>query len=137
MWQREVLGFTYDQIAANLGVDKSTVQRTVQLFLNNGSVCKHPYPKEKAFRKLTQPAQLFILRLVVDNPAMYLDEIQRQLETMLMLEVSLSTIYRFLHDNGFTRKKLQKVALQQDKFLIEQYISDVSIYSRDIIVFCG
>ena len=90
VWQREALGFTYDQIAANLGVDKSTVQRTVQLFLNNGSVCKRPYPKEKAFQKLTQLAQLFILRLVVDNPAMYLDEIQKQLETMLMLEVSLS-----------------------------------------------
>ena len=135
VWQREALGFTYDQIAANLGVDKSTVQRTVQLFLNTGSVCKRPYPKEKAFRKLTQPAQLFILRLVVDNPGMYLDEIQRQLKTMLMLEVSLSTICRFLHDNGFTRKKLQKVALQQDKFLREQYISDVSVYSRDMIVF--
>ena len=67
--------------------------------------------------------------------AMYLDEIQRQLETMLMLEVSLSTICRCLHDNGFTRKKLQKEALQQDKFLREQYISDVSVYSRDMIVF--
>ena len=66
---------------------------------------------------------------------MYLDEIQRQLKTMLMLEVSLSTICRFLHDNGFTWKKLQKVALQQDKSLREQYISDVSLYSRDMIVF--
>ena len=70
VWHREILGFTYDQIAANLGVDKSTVQRTVQLFLSNGSVCKRPYPKEKTFRKLTQPAELFILRLVVDNPTM-------------------------------------------------------------------
>ena len=66
---------------------------------------------------------------------MYLDEIQRQLETMLMLEVSLSTICRFLRDNGFTQKKLQKVALQQDKFLREQYISDVYVYSTDMIVF--
>lgn len=135
MWQREALGCKYDQIAANLGVDKSTVQRTVQLFLQSGSVSKRPYPKEKAFRKLTVPAQLFILNLVVDNPGMYLDEIQKQLETTLMLEVSLSTICRFLRDSGFTRKKLQKVALQQDKFLREQYISDVSVYSKDMLVF--
>ena len=73
------MGFTNDQIAANLGVDKSTVQRTLQLFLNTGSVCKRPYPKERAFWKLTQPTQLFILRLIVDKSAMYLDEIQRQL----------------------------------------------------------
>ena len=135
MWQREALGQTYDQIASNLAVDKSTVQRTVQLFLNSGSVCKRPYPKERAFRKLTLPAQLFVLHLVVDNPAMYLDEIQKQLETVLMLEVSVSTICRFLHGNGFTRKKLQKVALQQDKFLREQYISDVSVYLRHMLVF--
>ena len=52
-----------------------------------------------------------------------------------MLEVSLSTICRFLRDGGFTRKKLQKVALQQDKFLREQYILDVSVYSKDMLVF--
>ena len=130
VWQREALGCTYDQIASNLGVDKSTVQRTVQLFLASGSVSKRPYPKEKAFRKLTQPAQLFVLNLVVDNPAMYLDEVQKRLQTTLMLEVSLSTICRFLRDSGFTRKKLQKVALQQDKFLREQYISDVCVFQR-------
>ena len=74
MWQREALGFTYDQIAANLGVDKSTAQRTVQLFLNTDSVCKCLHPKKKAFWKLIQPVQLFILRLVVNNPVMYLDK---------------------------------------------------------------
>ena len=37
--------------------------------------------------------------------------------------------------NGFIRKKLQKVALQQDRFLREQYISDVSVYSKDMLVF--
>ena len=135
VWQREALGHTYDQIASNLGVDKSTVQRTVQLFLNSGNVCKRPYPKERAFRKLTLPAQLFVLNLVVGNPAMYLDEVQKQLKTVLMLEVSVSTICRFLHGNGFTRKKLQRVALQQDKLLREEYISDVSVYSRDMLVF--
>ena len=76
VWQKRCTRIYYDQIATNLGVDKFTVQRAVQLFLNTGSVCKYLYPKEKAFWRLTQPAQLFILSLVVDNPAMYMDEIQ-------------------------------------------------------------
>ena len=97
VWQREALGYTYDQITTNLGVDKSTVQRTVQLFFNSGSVCKRPYPKEKTHRKLTQRVQLFILNLIMSDPAMYLDEIQKQVEMILMLEVSVSTICRFLH----------------------------------------
>ena len=105
VWQREALGHTYDQIASNLTVDISTVQRTVQLFLNSGSVCKRPYHKERAFRKLTLPAEHFVLHLVVDNPAIYLDEVSKP---VLMLEVSVSTICRFLHGNGFTQRSCKK-----------------------------
>ena len=38
---------------------------------------KNPYPKERAVRKLILPAQLLVLQLVMDQPAHYLDEIQR------------------------------------------------------------
>ena len=58
---------------------------------------------------------------------------QKQLGTYtLMLEVSLSTICRCLQDTGFTWKRLQKLALQRDKL---QYISDVCVYSRVMMVF--
>ena len=57
IWQREALGLTYSQIAANLGVDKSTVQRTVTLFKSTGSLKKRPYPKEKVRRKLSSLAE--------------------------------------------------------------------------------
>ena len=76
VWQREGLGFTYDDVAKNLCVDKSTVKRIVDRFNLSGSVSKNPYPKERAARKLILPAQLLILQLVMDQPAHYLDEIQ-------------------------------------------------------------
>ena len=68
VWQRQALGYTYQKVAENLGVDKSTVYRTLQLFESSGSVEKRKYPKENAFRKLTTPAQLLILYLVVEKP---------------------------------------------------------------------
>ena len=40
IWQREALGLTYSQIADNLGVDKSAVQKTVALFTSTGSLEK-------------------------------------------------------------------------------------------------
>lgn len=49
-------GCTNYQIAKNLGVDRSTVARTVELFLTTGSVSKKAYPEERAFSKLTDPA---------------------------------------------------------------------------------
>ena len=132
VWQREALGYTYEQISKNLGVDTSTVQRTVALFNATGSVQKRAYPKERAFRKLTPIAQLFILNLVLEKPGIYLHEIQRELEASLL---SLSTLCTFLHKSGFTHKKLRTVALQQDRMLREQFSSEVSVFNTEMFVF--
>lgn len=135
IWQREGLGYTYGKISVNLGVDASTVQRTVTLFKNTGSVHKRPYPKDKAARKLTPIAQLFILNLVVQKPGIYLHEIQKELQVTLLLEVSSSTQCKFLHTSGFTHKKLRTVALQQDKHLRERFSAEVSVYKTDMFIF--
>ena len=37
--------------------------------------------------------------------------------------------------NGFTRQKLQITAIQRDEFLRQQYVSDVSIYNPEMLVF--
>ena len=124
VWQSEPLGCSYNTIAQNLNVDKSTVCRTILLFYSTGTVSKNDYPKESAARKLFNPAQLFILHLVIKQPGIYLYEIQSELSDLLGIEVSISTIFRFLHENGFTRQKLQITAVQRDESLRQQYVSD-------------
>jgi len=79
VWQCEALGCTHARVDENFGVDRSMVSRTLQLFHTIGSICKKLYPKEKAFRKLTTPAQLLVLNLVVMKPGTYLQEIQDEL----------------------------------------------------------
>ena len=86
------LGINYIHAAESLGVDRSAISRTLHLFHTAGSVCKKKYSKEKAFRKLSTPAQLLILGLVVKKPGIYLHEIQEDLHNMLLLDVDLSTI---------------------------------------------
>ena len=54
---------------------------------------------------------------------MYLHEIRQELEEMLFVNVSLSTIFQRLHN----------IALQRDAFARELYVSEVSVYSSDII----
>ena len=134
VWQREALEYTYNAITRNLGVDSSTVARTLELFNTSGSVSKRPYPKGRAFQKLTVPVQLLILHLAVQRPGIYLHEIQ-ELSEFLLLDISLSSICRFLHHSGFTRQRLRTVALQRDAFLREQYISDISVYSPEMFIF--
>ena len=81
------------------------------------------------------PAQLLIIHFCLEKPGIYLHEIQKELEYILFLEVSLSTICRFLHNSKFTRQKLRTTALQQDEFLRLQFRSDVSVYSPEMLVF--
>ena len=132
VWQSELLGYSQQTIAQNLGVDQSTVSRTLRLFFTTGSVCKKRYPKERAFRKLTTPCQLFIYHLVLERPGIYLLEIQRELLDLMLVDVNIATICRFLCHAGFSRQKLRHVALQQDAFLREQYVMDVSVYNENI-----
>ena len=130
------LGFmTTSGVARNLGVDKATVCRTMALFHATGHVRKKPYPTEKANRKLTIPGQLLVMQLVLDNPGIYLHEIQDKLAEVLMLEVSIATIFRCLKANGFTRQKLRTTAIQQDEYLRQQYVQDISVYSSDMLIF--
>ena len=64
LWQREALGLSYQQISGNIGVDKSTGQRTIKLYNSTGSLQKRAYPKDKASRKLTSCAQFFVLNFL-------------------------------------------------------------------------
>ena len=116
IWQREAVGNSYEEVARSLCVDKATVWRTVALFHSTGKVSKKPYPKEKAHKKLTAPAQT-------------------KLQQTLLVDVSISTICRFLQNSGFTRQKLQITALQRDEFLRQKYRLDMSVYSPEMLVF--
>ena len=135
VWQREALGLCQREVARNLCVDRSTVSRIVCLFHATGTVSKKKYPSENAFRKLTDPAQLLILHLVVNKPGIYLHEIQRELLLMLMVEVNISTICRFLQANGFSHQKLIQVALQRDDYFRQRYMFDASLYQPEMLLF--
>ena len=70
VYEREALGLTYDSIGTNLHVDPSTVHRTVEIFLNTGTVEKM-YNVDNLPCKLNNVMQLIILQLVLDRPGIY------------------------------------------------------------------
>ena len=135
IWQRVVLNFKYETIASNLNVDKATVWRIVKLFNQTGHVNKRAYPRKQCFRKLTEPLELMILHSVLSSPGVYLREIQNELWEITGAEVSASYICGFLHRVGFSRQRIRYVALQRDNRLRSQFISDISIYSQDMLIF--
>ena len=103
-------------------------------FKLTGNVSKKPYPMQRAARKLILLAQLLILQLVMDQPAHYLDEIQRELRRLLLIDVDISTICQFLQKCGFTHQKLCTVALQRDQLLRQQFTCGMSVYTTDMFI---
>lgn len=71
VWQREVLGYKYDQIAVNLNVHPSTVFRVTKLFSTSGSVDHKPYLRDKLFRSFTPTVELILLHIVLQKPGIY------------------------------------------------------------------
>ena len=135
VWQSEGLGFLPKDIALNLNIDVSTVRRVLLIFQTTGDICKRIYPSERAYRKITEPVQLYILYLILSRPGVYLREIVRDLSTVLGLDVTESAICKFLKKIGFSRQKLALYALQRDETLRQQYVTDVTIYPRETLIF--
>ena len=123
------MDFELLHIASNLNVSVSTVCRTIALFLRTGSVLPQKRSCRKNFR-FTEEQELYIIGLIFEYPAMYLDEIVREIANFLEVEVSLSTVCRLLKRYGITRKKIRQVAQQRCYVLRGMYIAH--IYNFDI-----
>lgn len=135
VWQRKVQQLKLVEIAANLSVDTSTVQRIVSKFDATGQVSKKTYSSKNAILKLSKPVQLTVLQLVLAKPDIYLWQIKQELKFFFDLDVCASSICKLLRKSNFSRKKLQLVAAQQDIEIRTQYTSDVSVYSQHNLIF--
>ena len=93
VYQVKALGKSYQEVAENLNVDKSTVSRIVALYESSSDVTPKRYPPNSGTSILTEVDKFIILELVIDRPGIYLREIQRELEEQTGTTVDSSTIY--------------------------------------------
>ena len=137
VWQKYyTLGCTHNAIATNLNIDVSTVRRTLNIYSTTGTVSKKPYyPADRAFRKINEPVQLFILHLLLQKPGIYLREITAEVKCTLGLDITECAVCKFLSEVGFTRQRLATYALQRDEDLRRQFVTDVSLYAQDTLIF--
>ena len=137
IYQRYGLELSYRKIGENLNVDPATVCRIVTAFDRTGSVKKAQYPKGQShyLQKVTDVDKFVLIEAVVEQPGIYLHELQQHLLHETGTQLSLSSICNFLHHNGFTRQKLARVALQRSDRLRSQYLENISIFKADMLVF--
>ena len=125
IWQKEVLKLTDKEVAANLCISPSTVQRIIKLFKTTGGISKRSYRSEQAHRSITKPVEFFIVDLLLEKPGIYLREVQFELETQLGLAVSAGCLCKSLHKVVFTHQRLSKYAIQRSDCLRARFTQDV------------
>ena len=130
VYQRKVLDYSVRLVAENLGVSPAIEK----LFDRNqhsveARVSRRPHNHAKKF---TPNDEFLILQLAIDTPGIQLHEIQIELPCSTGTCVITS---RLLYKSGFTRKKLQTVALQRSEELRQKFVQEMTVYNRDMFAF--
>ena len=102
------------KISRLLCLSERTVQRYLTLFRRTGDV----KPKERKNgppKLLGEVEQVILLRLIIQNPGIYLREIQVRFHLAYGMRVSAATICRTLKFMGCTRQRMRHVAIQQSE----------------------
>ena len=109
---------SFRRISANLSISTGTVHNVLKRFEETGGVAAQGQKERPDIRKLTSTEELFIVGLVLESPALQLQEVCKAVQELSGVAVSPSTVCRLLKKHGFTRKKMHYVALQRLWILI-------------------
>ena len=121
------------EISQCLSVSQSSVYRYIELFQRTGDVKPRSY-RHGPPKLLGDLEQLVLLRLILNNPGIYLGELQARLLTKFGVTVDISTICRTLKFMGCTRQVIQRVALQCSDEQRAKFIAEVSRYDPSMLL---
>ena len=124
---------SYEEVSELLFISEQSIRRYVNLFHMTGNVeptkQRHGPP-----RLLNDFEQTLLIQLIVNSPSIYLSEVQARLYDATGTTVHESTIRRTIHYLGFTRKKIEHIAYQRSNTLRAEFMSDISIFDPNMIV---
>ena len=111
IWQIIGMSLTYRKVAQNLNVAVGTVHNVLRRFQATGEL-EPTKPNRSNTRKLSNNQELLLVGLFLDNPGLYLGEVCREVADITGTQISCSTVCCILCRHGFSRKKIQQVALE-------------------------
>lgn len=128
VWQKIGMELTYREIAKNLNVSVGTAYNVYKRFVETGEVT--PVRPNREQRKLLSENEIHVvIGLLLDNCSLYLGEICKKLEEETGIIVSAPSLCRIIHSHGFTRKKIQQVALQRSLETRAKFMAEVQFHN--------
>ena len=133
VWLHHYKEYSKGDIADLLYIHVTTVRRIVAHFDTHGDVAPVTYKHGPACM-LGRQEEDTIIELLLDSPAMYLDELQRELHQHTGTWTSISTIFRTIRRLGFTRKMLRHVAMQRSDDKRAEFMEEMKYINANMIV---
>lgn len=111
VWMR--LGLSFRGIAFRLQIGLGTTYRIYKRFVCTGELSARKRSSRPQCRKLDEYHELYIIGILMENPSLYLSEIICQMVyTATGIKISGPTVCRIVRKNGYTRKKIRRIARQ-------------------------
>ena len=134
VWQHMTLELPFRSIAKNLSMSVGTAYNIFKRFQDTGEVDPKPATRRESLRKLDSHHRLYVIGLIITSPDLHLSELVSKVYETTGIIVHVSTICRLLAEHGFTRKKIQHVALQRRMELRAAFMASVYMFSKDMFV---
>ena len=134
VWQRIALELPFRTVARNLNLSVGTAYNIFKRFQDTGEVDPRPATRRESLCKLDSHHKLYVIGLIIASPDLHLSELVSKVYETTGTTVHVSTICRLLADHGFTRKRIQHVALQRTMELRAAFMASVYLFSKDMFV---
>ena len=134
IWQRIAQDLPFRTIASNLCIAVGTAHNIFERFQATGEVDPKPATRRDSLQKLNSHHRLYVVGLVLASPDLRLKEIVDKVVEITGVSADISTICRLLAQHGFTRKKLQHVALQRTMEHRSFFMASVYTFPTEMFV---
>ena len=114
-------------------MSERSVWRYVKLFENTGDV-EPVSQRHGPLRLLGSYEQLTLLRLILEQPGIFLHELQHKLTVHFGVQVSAPTICRTLKHMGCSRQVIRHIAIQRSDMMRAKFMGEVSIYDPAMFI---
>ena len=124
---------TPEEISRHLCISERSARRYIDQFEQTGDI--EPKSHHHGPPKLLEDfGQLVLLRLILQNPGIYLHEIQAELLTLYGVSVACSTLCKTLRFMGCSRQVIKHISVHRSDELRAKFMAEISIYDPCMII---
>lgn len=135
VWQRIGMGLSFREIASNINVSLGSAYGIFKRFVDTGDIAATKIDKRPCIRKLDRNAELMVIGIILNNPRVQLAELCAEINHTMHIIVSPATVCRLIAKYGFTRKKIQRIAIQRSSDLRGQFMARILQFPSHMLVF--